>query len=148
MTKRTPLHTVAKISSNHERNAAREMGQSQQEMDGHIARFEELESYRYQYLQQFLAASKRGLGAVQLQEYQIFLGRLDDAIAQQRRILEASRMAYEGKHSHWLNLRGEVKALDKLINRRQQQVNSERNRKEQAEADDHACQSVVRRNLS
>ncbi|WP_456406916.1 flagellar export protein FliJ [Thiolapillus sp.] len=148
MTPRKPLHTVAKITGDKERNAAREMGHSQHEMDAHAARLGELENYRYQYMQQFQTASKQGLGAVRLQAYRAFLARLDEAISQQRKILEASRVAYEEKHNQWLNLRGEVKALDKLIHRRQLQMNTERNRKEQAESDDHACQSAARLRMS
>ena len=143
MTRNKPLVTVAKIATDRERNAAREMSHSQAELDVHTARFDELNNYRRQYLQQFQATSKQGLGVVQLQEYQIFLGRLDDAIKQQQKLLEVSRLAHEERQKLWLGLRGKVKALDKIIHKRQQQQLAEQGRREQSESDDQSC-SLVR----
>ncbi len=143
MTRNKPLVTVAKIATDRERNAAREMGHSQAELDVHAARLDELNNYRRQYLQQFQVASKQGLGVVQLQEYQIFLGRLDDAIKQQQKLLEGSRLTHEERQKLWLGLRGKVKALDKIIHKRQQQQLAEQGRREQSESDDQSC-SLVR----
>jgi flagellar FliJ protein len=141
MTPTKPLHTVAKITSDHERTAALAMSRSREEMDAQLARLEELEDYRQQYLQQFQTAGRQGLSAVRLQEYQVFLARLDTAITQQRQMLEGSRLAFEEKQSQWLGLRGEVKAIHKLIHRREQQLTTKQKRREQAESDDHASQS-------
>ncbi|WP_456415157.1 flagellar export protein FliJ [Thiolapillus sp.] len=139
MSRNKPLLTVAKIATDRERNAAREMSHSQTELDIHMARLNELNDYRQQYLQQFQAASKKGLGVVQLQEYQIFLGRLDEAIDQQQKLLEASRISHEERQQLWLSLRGKVKALDKVIHQRQQQQLADQRRREQNESDDQSC---------
>ncbi|WP_456380674.1 flagellar export protein FliJ [Thiolapillus sp.] len=139
MTRNKPLVTVAKIATDRERNAAREMSHSQAELDVHTARLDELNNYRHQYLQQFQAASKQGLGVVQLQEYQIFLGRLDDAIKQQQKLLEGSRLTHEERQKLWLSLRGKAKALDNVIDKRQQQQTAEQGRREQREYDDQSC---------
>ncbi len=148
MTRSKPLVTVAKIATDRERDAAREMSHSRGEMDVHAERLEELDNYRQQYLQQFQAASKRGLGVVQMQEYQIFLGRLDEAINQQQKLLEASQSAHEERQKLWLNLRGKVKALDKIIHQRQQQQIAEQSRREQGESDDQSCSLVHWKTLS
>ena len=147
MKRQKSLHTVSRITHDSERNAAREMGHCCAEMDQHAHRLDELEYYRQQYQQQFHVASKQGLGAVQLQEYQVFLARLDTAISEQRQVLAESRRAYEEKQEQWLGLRGNAKALDKVISRRELQLSAEQNRREQAEADEHASQSVFRKSL-
>lgn len=136
MTRNQPLQTVARLAANRERDAAREMAARRREMEGHARQLSELETYRGQYLRQFQAAGGQGLGVVQLQEYQRFLARLDDAISQQQQLLEASQLSYEESHRCWLRLRGEFKALGKIIERREQQAMRELERREQAEIDD------------
>ncbi|HID44375.1 MAG TPA: flagellar export protein FliJ [Chromatiaceae bacterium] len=147
MNRKKSLHTVAKLTHDQERNAARDMGHVRMQMEQHAARLEELEYYKQQYQQQYQAASKQGLGAVQLQEYHVFLARLDTAVDEQRQVLESSRQVYEERRQHWLGLRGNAKSLDKIISRRQLQLIAEQNRREQAECDDYACQSGYRKSL-
>lgn len=132
------LKTVARVVGNEEREMARRMGDCRVNMEKDEQQLLSLEQYRNQYLEAFHGAGSRCLKPVQLQDYRIFLSRLDQAIDQQQQALRQSREAFEDLQLRWLKLHGENKALQKLITRRRLRSMAERARGEQKELDERA----------
>ncbi|WP_457673222.1 flagellar export protein FliJ [Thiolapillus sp.] len=132
------LKTVARVVGNDEREMARRMGDCRLKMEADEQQLLSLQQYRDQYLREFHGAGGGCVNAVQLQDYRVFLGRLDQAIEQQQRLLAESRQAFEDLQQQWLRLRGEKKALQKLIDRRQQRDMAKQARGEQKELDERA----------
>ncbi|MGB0129421.1 MAG: flagellar export protein FliJ, partial [Rhodocyclaceae bacterium] len=98
-----------------------------------------LEEYRDEYQRRFLAAAKEGIGRDQWSNYQTFLARLDQAVAQQRTALEASRQQTSAGQKAWLGERNKAKAFDTLSQRHQAQVLKAEGKAEQKMTDEHAA---------
>jgi len=98
-----------------------------------------LTQYRDEYQTRFIAAAGNGLGPDAWRNYQLFLGRLDQAIDQARAMVEASRQRTAAGQQHWRDQRGKVKAFDTLAQRHQVRVAYAEARSEQKQSDEHAA---------
>ena len=138
MKHRSGLHSVARVTQERERAAARDLGEKKRFLDEQECRMRELRDYRQYYLHRLREAGSRGLGMQQYLEYRSFLARLDLAISQQQQAIIACRRAFGESHTAWLECRKELKAIDKLLERRAREVEKRIRRREQAESDEHA----------
>jgi flagellar FliJ protein len=102
-------------------------------------RLELLVKYRDEYQLRFLAAAGEGLGPDAWRNYQVFLGRLDQAIDQARSMVDASKQRTVAGQKSWLDQRGKVKAFDTLAQRHQTRVEYAEARHEQKESDEHTA---------
>ncbi len=133
-----PLKTLARVVGNEEREMARRMGDCRVNMEKDEQQLMSLMQYRDQYLEAFHGTGSCCLRPAQLQDYRVFLARLDQAIDQQQQALQQSRAAFEELQLRWLKLHGKNKALQKLIDKRQLHSMAERARGEQKELDERA----------
>ncbi len=138
MSRSDALQAVIRVSEEREREAARSMMERRRQLERQEARMAELEGYRRQYLEQFQLAGSRGLGMGQLNEYRIFLSRLDQALQQQRQLVAQSRQTYEESRRYWLTRRQERQAVEKLAQRRREEALRLALRREQKENDEFA----------
>lgn len=102
-------------------------------------RLELLVQYRTEYHARFLDAARLGLGPEAWRNYQLFLGRLDQAIEQARGMLASSKQRTAAGQKNWLDQRGKVKAFDTLAQRHQARALHADNRNEQKQADEHSA---------
>ncbi len=138
MSRRNPLDAVIRVTGEREREAGRLLAERRAHLEQQEQRLEELLTYRRQYLERFRTAGGEGIPMGQLNEYRIFLSRLDQALEQQRRAVERSRTAFHRSQEQWLECRRERKAVDKLADRRAAQARRRQRRREQAETDEFA----------
>jgi len=101
-------------------------------------RLHELISYREEYSRRYSESCGGGIGAMRLNEYRIFLSRLDQAIRQQQVQVEQARRDCDQKRQHWLASRTRAKALDKVMDRYQREELKDAERREQKEQDERA----------
>ncbi|WP_456374222.1 flagellar export protein FliJ [Thiolapillus sp.] len=130
------LTTVARVVRNKEREMARQMSECRLTMEKEEQQLSLLMQYRAQYLQGSHAAGGGGISPAQLQDYRLFLSRLDQAIGQQQQLVEESRRSFSQLQAQWLKLHGEHKAMQKLIVKRRQCEREEQARGEQKELDE------------
>jgi flagellar FliJ protein len=102
-------------------------------------RHELLVQYREEYQTRFLSAAGNGLGPDAWRNYQLFLGRLDQAINQARALVESSKQRTAIGQKNWLEKRGKVKAFDTLAQRHSLRVATAEARIEQKLSDEHAA---------
>lgn len=95
--------------------------------------------YRDEYQARFLEAAGSGLGPEAWRNYQLFLGRLDQAIDQARDMVAASKQRTAAGQQHWRDQQGRVKAFDTLAQRHQARVAYAAARSEQKQSDEHAA---------
>lgn len=126
------------VQQGRERDAAREMGRTQRDLDQERARLAELTAYREEYQQRFLEALRNGLVASGVLEYQSFLGRLGEAILQQERRVAAGYEEYEASRRQWMECRQRASVVDKMVERYRDQERLQVERREQHEADERA----------
>ncbi len=140
------LQPVAKIAKTQERNAAREMGEMQKQEQAQKTQLDVLLSYRDEYFQSFTSASRAGLSAVQMRDYQLFLKRLDTAIAQQRQQFEQSQQSCEQSQLQWRGKHNHTEMINKIIEKRKLQSLQIKNKKEQKEMDDRSSINFIEKN--
>lgn len=139
MTTRFPLQTLLDLSHSRLDDAARTLGRlvaSEQEVAKKLAMLNE---YRDDYHARFLEAARNGLTPEQWQNFRGFLDKLDQAIAQQTRVVERSRERTADGQKQWLAQRTKAKAFDTLSDRHRQAEVRREGRREQHVTDEHAA---------
>ena len=128
-----PIHQLA---SQKERKAAVELGESIKQRDSAQLRLAELEQYHKEYLERFADAARNGLNSNQIVEYQVFIGKLEDAIAEQRRIVQRVEQDCLQTRQQWQGRYTKAKAMESAIDRMRLAERRQDDRREQAESDD------------
>lgn len=133
------LQTLLDLSHARMDDAARQLGQllsSEQEGAKKLAM---LMQYREEYHRGFLEAARQGLAQTQWANYQAFLARLDQAIAQQQSALDRSKQRTSDGQKAWLEQRNKTKAFDTLSQRHRSKSLKAEARAEQKLTDEHAA---------
>ncbi|MBA3902869.1 MAG: flagellar export protein FliJ [Rhodocyclaceae bacterium] len=134
-----PLQTLLDLSNARMDDAARQLGQllaSEQAVEQTLAL---LIQYRDEYESRFSQAARNGMARDEWRNYRSFLGRLDEAIAQQRALVDASRLRTADGQKAWLDQRNKVKAFDTLSQRHKENEVRIEAKTEQREQDEHAA---------
>jgi len=145
MTRSKRMQPVVNVAASKEQDAARQLGDCQREVDARKARLAELIAYQTEYAQRFESSGGGGLDMARMQDYRVFLARLNDAINQQRRLVGAAETDYAKKKNHWLGTRQQAQAIDKVVDRFKRDEVHAQGRRDQAETDEHASQASARR---
>lgn len=136
-----PLQSLLDLSQTRMDDAARKLGQllaSEQEVEKTLSL---LEQYREEYEARFRQAAQNGLTREEWGNYQSFLGRLDEAVSQQRVLVEASKQRTVDGQREWLDKRNRVKAFDALSQRHKANEAHSEAKTEQRAQDEHAAKS-------
>lgn len=136
MTRSKRMQPVVEVTVNREREAARRLGELRQRQQAAEQRLQELIQYREDYARQFAAGGS--LSAARLQDYRVFLGRLNQAVEQQQALVERARQDCVAQQTRWMELHTRVQALGKVVSRYRDSERSDRDRREQKEADQRA----------
>ena len=142
MPKPFPLQSLLDLSLERMDEAARHLGQllaCEQEVEKTL---EMLLQYREEYQKRFCEAAQNGMGRDQWSNYRSFLGRLDEAVEQQRQRLAQSRQQTAAGQQAWLAQRTKVKAFDTLSQRHKALEARAEGRAEQRAQDEHAAKGL------
>ena len=102
-------------------------------------KLEMLEQYRSEYAQRFQQAAQNGLAPHEWQNYQSFLGRLDEAIdAQHKAVRQQAQATLDGQRQ-WAEQRQKLKAIDTLSERHFSNETSLENKRIQKVQDEFAA---------
>ena len=108
---------VLKVAENREASAARKFGLSQKEQQEQEGKLENLRQYHAEYLSKFQQSASSGISAGQLREYQAFLCKLEQAIAEQEEVVRKSKqISYEHKQE-WTEKHIRTQSMDKAMGR-------------------------------
>jgi len=136
-----PLQSLLELSQSRMDDAARRLGQllaSEQEVEQTLSL---LEQYREEYEKRFREAARNGLSRDEWSNYQSFLGRLDEAVAQQRLLVESSKQRTVDGQKEWLDKRNRAKAFDTLSQRHRANEALSEAKTEQRAQDEHAAKN-------
>lgn len=136
MTRSKKLQPVANLAKQNERTAARNHGNVLRELEQQENQLNELLNYRDQYLTALQTAGQTGLSAIQLQDYRLFLKRLDDAINQQQLNVSSERDNCESSQNKWMDKRNRSKMVNKVVSNRKKIEEQGENKREQREVED------------
>jgi len=138
MTRSKRMQSVAGIAKNKEKNAARLLGQKRQFLEQQRQRLLELVGYREEYTKKFQTSGSQGLNARQLNEYRVFLEKLNLAIVQQRDRINQITGECHVCQKTWLASRTNSKVMDKVVDRYKIEELRLQDKKEQKDLDERA----------
>jgi flagellar FliJ protein len=129
---------VQRVLDRNEKQRARELGEARGRLTAAEAKLQDLEQYRQDYERAFQQRAKAGQPVRALRDFQVFLARLDQAIAQQRQIVAAAKSEVSGQSTRWQSAARQVKAVDSVVERWQGEERRAEDRREQKETDERA----------
>ena len=138
MTRSKRMQPVQRVAEKRENDAAHRMSESRQQLAHQETRLKELQAYRDQYAAQFSERGNAGLDSMQLQDYRVFLSRLNEAICQQELVIAQCRSRHVLDQDQWTNRRCHTQAVDNLIERFRKDEQRQQHQREQQLQDDHS----------
>ncbi len=127
---------IQRIASHRERKAAAALGESLKQREAAQQRLTELKAYLAEYQERFRGAARAGLSSSQALEYQVFIAKLEGAIAEQEAIVKRLQQDCDSSKVHWRGRYSRTKAMENAVDRLQSEERREEERREQAESDD------------
>lgn len=125
------LTPVIEMAERAERDAARLLGQGQQQLDQAELKLGELRQYFSDYQQQWLTQGSQGVSGQWLMNYQRFLSQLESAIGQQQRSVDWHRNNLHKLRQQWQQRRARLEGLSKLVERYLQEAGVAADKREQ-----------------
>lgn len=131
-----PLQAVLDLMLSRADGAARDLGKLIAAEQDAKAKLRMLEDYRAEYIQRFQDAARTGITPLQWANYQDFTGKLDEAVAQQRKNVDSSGGRTAEGQQRWLEQRNKVQAFDTLSHKHQLAQRYQEGRAEQKVSDE------------
>lgn len=139
------LTTLVNLAEHHNDTATRKLGQLNQQEQSAQLKLETLLEFRRDYQAQMQKSTEAGMSPTELRNFQQFIYKLDEAIAQQRRQLENSKASTQLGRDEFDATRRKLKSLDTL---RQRHIETQKHIAEKAEQkalDEHTGRMAARR---
>nr|WP_136249958.1 flagellar export protein FliJ [Ningiella ruwaisensis] len=125
------LSLVAQLEKEKEQKLSEQYQQARQHLFQNQQKLSSLEQYRLDYLKLIREKASQGLGAKTLIQHQSFVGKLDKACEQQVQVINQAVLVADQRKNQWLKQQTKAKAIEKLINKQQQNLRLQQNRQEQ-----------------
>jgi len=140
------MEPVVRVAGRREEDAARELAKQRELLARYEKQLQELQGYRNEYLDRLQDQTGAGVNSSRLQDYRVFLDKLDTAIGQQERVVAHQQNEVQRFHQRWVTLRTQCDAMDKAVERIRREERRQTERREQHESDEHATQQYRARN--
>lgn len=137
------LHKVRDYAALKEEKAAAELQKSREESQKKQEQLNLLNQYREEYEQQFQQRCSGGIDARSLEDYRLFLKKLNAAIAEQTTQVSESENGVQQAQSNWLDTYRRKSVLGNLIERKEQALDVEKQRLEQKISDENAARQKM-----
>lgn len=135
MTRSKRMEPVKKLADDKADAAAKALAEARRRLEEHVMRLNQLQEFRGQYQMQRTRSGESGIDGFRLRDYNAFVGRIDEAIAQQRQAVAQAEAEVERMRGQWTELLGRARAIDKVVDRYQQDERREDQRKAQRQSD-------------
>lgn len=142
MAKPFSLQPLLEIMQTRADDATRRLGQLIAEEQNAKSRLQLLEQYRSEYVSRFSQAASQGLSPLAWRNYQDFIGRIDEAISQQRQVVVSSERNTVNGQVQWQEQNKKLKAIDALSDRHDARERYREGKAEQKEQDEFAARKA------
>jgi len=127
---------VASVAKTTEQKSAKALQQGQQNYKQKQEQLNQLKIFKQEYEDKLGVIGQEGIGARQLQDYRLFLSKLNHAIDQQSEEVQASEKNAEGLRNQWVSESRRKTALDHLVDEQHKKDMQARDKAEQKESDE------------
>lgn len=138
MSKSSTLDTLIELATDEAGRAAVQLGHSIRYATDAEQKLAMLIQYREEYDARFQQNLKIGLSAGDYRNYQSFIDKLDQAIADQQQIVQIARNRIDQDRSSWQSSEKKRASFDTLATRVQKAAQKKESRIEQKEMDEYA----------
>jgi flagellar FliJ protein len=139
---------LIKVQRERENNLQAQFIKAQQYYQQAEQKYQGLANYRTEYIQLSQRQGSQGVQGRQYSQYVNFIGKLDQALIQQARVVHQSKAAAEQRKQSWLKIQTKRKALELLVARADSAVMLQQERQQQKLSDEYAGQQFYRRQLT
>ncbi|WP_461520231.1 flagellar export protein FliJ [Porticoccus sp.] len=140
------LDKVALLADSRERQSAGQFKEKQQSLQSQQAQLQQLLQFKQEYETRLGNYSEKSIPARQLQDYRLFLGKLNQAIEQQQGIVSEAVLHVDDARQHWQDQAVHKSAMGQLLDKREHERQCAFERAEQLEADEKVLAKRVRDN--
>ncbi len=144
MTRSERMAPVQQVLEKGEQARARELGEGQNRLVDAEKKLEELRTYHGEYMQAFRKRAEDGTSITKLRDFQAFLARLEQALAQQEKAVAAARDQVANQRRNWQGAARQVKAVESVVDRWRSVEARADDQREQKETDERAQQTALR----
>lgn len=116
--------------------AAIEVNKAAQEKAACVEQLEKLKGYRAEYVSEYKVKGQTGINAARLQEYQVFVQKIDKAIEEQMKVVEQAGDKIQQRQQHLKQTNSRKQVVEKLIDKQVKKEEHKEKRSEQNTADD------------
>jgi len=130
------LDVVQQVAARTERERAERVGAAERHLVEMQQKLTALEKYRSEYENGFATRAGAGLDVIGMRDFQTFLARLGEAMAQQRELVAQAQKALDAERSHWREAAQRAHVVETLAERWQSEESRAADRRDQNESDE------------
>jgi len=131
------LQPLMKLAQHQNDSATRKLGQLNKQQQSAQEKLETLQQYRKDYQTRLQEATQSGINQADLRNFQQFIGKIDEAIGQQLRQVEQSKISTQTGRNEFDATRRKLKSFDTLQQRHIEEQKKAAERSEQKTLDEH-----------
>ncbi len=115
MTRSNRMKVVHNYAQTKETEAATVASSSRVTCEQQKDRLTQLHDYRQEYWSKLINSQSTRFNAASLQDYRIFISRIDQAIEQQQNVVKSAEKDHEIKQHDWMQKRTKAKAIETVV---------------------------------
>ena len=139
------LDVVQQAAARTERERAERVGAAERHLAEMQQKLAALEKYRGEYENGFATSAGAGADVIRMRDFQTFLAKLGEALAQQRELVALAQNALEAERSNWREAAQRAHVVETLAERWQTEENRAESRRDQLESDELSNQRARNR---
>jgi flagellar FliJ protein len=147
MTKPFSLQSVMNLAQHRNDSATRKLGLLNKQQLSAQQQLETLRQYRMDYQTRLQESTQGGMDHAELRNFQEFINKLDEAIAQQLQTVEQSKASTQAGRSEFDSTRRKLKSFDTLQQRHNEEQQKIAAKSEQKSLDEHTGRIAARKML-
>jgi flagellar FliJ protein len=117
MTKPFSLQPLVHLAHQKNDAATRNLGKLNQQQQSAQGKLDALQQYRRDYQMKFQLAAQQGMEPTDLRNFQDFIDRLDQAIRQQKQVIEKAKIGVQSGRHELMDTTRKMKSFDTLAQR-------------------------------
>lgn len=137
MIKPFSLQPLMNLAQNQNDSATRKLGQLNRKQQSAQEKLEALQQYRRDYQTRLQESTQNGMNPAELRNFQEFINKLDDAISQQLKTVEQSKLSTQVGRSEFDTTQRKLKSFDALQQRHIGEQKKVAEKSEQKALDEH-----------
>lgn len=142
MPRKFPLQPLLELSQSRLDEAGKRLNTLKASWNGAQERLQQLEGFSREYQERLRGVSGQGMSVAVFRDYQLFLGKIELAIKQQREEVVRCQERWEQGRREWLEQRRQNKAFGTLAGRHQAAEAKREDKREQRDLDEHSTRKV------